>query len=914
MKQIFSTALLSFLFVINLESQTLSSLSAVQFVDANSVVACGASGTIVRSNDGANSWFFQASGTTRNLLGVSFSGASIGIVVGGDAGARVQTILTTNDGGNSWISRLPVNNKVLKGVSFVDMNLGFAVGDSGTIIRTTNGGSSFEIQSSGTTQTLDEVDFIDANNGIAVGTWGTILRTTNGGTSWVSSTSGTTAFLFGVSYVNSNIAYVAGNGGVILKTTNGGTSWSALSSGTTTNLRGVHFIDANTGWAVGWYGIILRTTNGGASWSVLTSGISNDLSAVSFINANNGVVVGTNGSILCTSNGGITWTLQSIGGGGSAPSAPTLSSPTNSAVDQATSLTLSWNTSSGATSYRVQLSTSSSFTSTIVDDSTLTSTSKSVSGLSNSTVYYWRVNAKNSYGTSAWSSTWSFTTASGAISPPSTPVLLSPANGAIDQSLTPTLSWDASSGATSYRLQVSTSSTFSTLIVDDGTLTGTSKQIGPLSNATTYYWRVSASNTGGTSAYSTVWSFTTVPVPPSAPTLLSPANGAIDQPTTLTLSWNASSDATSYRLQVSTSSTFSSTVVDVSQSGTSRQVGPLSNSTVYYWRVSASNTGGTSAYSSVWNFTVLAAQVTSPVFSVDKKSIDFGNVTVSTKKTDSVTVTNTGNADLTISSVVSTNSKFTITPTAATIAPGASRKVYITFAPNRKIVYTGKIVFTHNAANAKDTVTVSGTGIGAVKTTSKVISFGSIPHGTTQTQSFTVYNEGDIPLEILKIESTNDVFSVNPKTAIVDVADSVTVSVTAKPKSVKKESGFIILKYKDYEDFDSVAVDFDVVLFAEQNNTNLPTAFTLHQNYPNPFNPATKISVDLPNGGQARLVIYNILGEQVAILMEGIYAPGSYDVTWLGQDGLGSQAPSGIYLYKLDAGSFSQTKRMQLMK
>ncbi len=98
------------------------------------------------------------------------------------------------------------------------------------------------------------------------------------------------------------------------------------------------------------------------------------------------------------------------------------------------------------------------------------------------------------------------------------------------------------------------------------------------------------------------------PTPPAAPTLVSPSNGATDVSTSPTLSWNASSGAASYRVQVSTSSSFTSTVYD--QSGittTSTSVTGLTGGTAYYWRVNASNSAGTSSWSSVWSFTTTAA-------------------------------------------------------------------------------------------------------------------------------------------------------------------------------------------------------------------------------------------------------------------------------------------------------------------
>ncbi|MBI3005412.1 MAG: T9SS type A sorting domain-containing protein [Ignavibacteriales bacterium] len=284
---------------------------------------------------------------------------------------------------------------------------------------------------------------------------------------------------------------------------------------------------------------------------------------------------------------------------------PDLLSPTDGSVHQPISLSLTWNASSGATSYRVQVSTDTSFASIVVDNSNVTTTSSDVGPLANNTSYFWRVNATNADGTSDWSSVWSFTTMLAA------PQLAAPPDSSIDQETTLTLSWNAVSGASSYRLQVSTSSSFSSLAVNDSGLTEISRQVGPLSNETAYFWRVSAENTDGISDWSTVWGFTTVPLPPVVTTLLSPADGSTLQPTTLTLSWDASSGAISYRLQVSTSSSFTSTIVDDSTvTSTSSEVGPLLNATTYHWRVNATNSGGTSDWSSVWRFTTIGTPMT----------------------------------------------------------------------------------------------------------------------------------------------------------------------------------------------------------------------------------------------------------------------------------------------------------------
>lgn len=202
------------------------------------------------------------------------------------------------------------------------------------------------------------------------------------------------------------------------------------------------------------------------------------------------------------------YTLFSGGSTPTVPDAPALSSPSNGATSVAIPAALSWSASSGATSYAVQVATSSAFTTIVYSASGLTTTSASATGLSASTTYYWRVNATNSAGTSAWSSVRYFTTAASSGSAPAAPVLASPANGATNQAKTLTLTWNASTGATSYYVELSRYSTFSTL-VGSATTTGLSVTASNLSGNTWYYWRVRASNDYGTSAWSSVWNFRT---------------------------------------------------------------------------------------------------------------------------------------------------------------------------------------------------------------------------------------------------------------------------------------------------------------------------------------------------------------------------------------------------------------------
>ncbi len=94
-----------------------------------------------------------------------------------------------------------------------------------------------------------------------------------------------------------------------------------------------------------------------------------------------------------------------------------------------------------------------------------------------------------------------------------------------------------------------------------------------------------------------------------------------------------------------------------------------------------------------------------------------------------------------------------------------------------------------------------------------------------------------------------------------------------------------------------------------QDKTELPKEFALSQNYPNPFNPSTKISYDLPVSNFVTLIIYDITGREVAKLVNEHMNAGRYDVTFNG-----ANFASGMYFYKITAGSFSSVKRMILIK
>ncbi len=101
----------------------------------------------------------------------------------------------------------------------------------------------------------------------------------------------------------------------------------------------------------------------------------------------------------------------------------------------------------------------------------------------------------------------------------------------------------------------------------------------------------------------------------------------------------------------------------------------------------------------------------------------------------------------------------------------------------------------------------------------------------------------------------------------------------------------------------------DVIVGIEKFNTQIPKEFSLKQNHPNPFNPSTTIEFELPKTSDVILKIFNVLGEEVTTLVSDRLSAGSYSYEWDA-----SKLASGVYLYRLHASEYIETRKMVLMK
>ncbi len=189
------------------------------------------------------------------------------------------------------------------------------------------------------------------------------------------------------------------------------------------------------------------------------------------------------------------------------PSTPVPVYPANGQGDIASNPTLMWDSSyPHANTYRLQVALDTNFSILFVNDSTITTTSKQIGPLLISTDYYWRVNAKNSAGTSAFSDRSKFTT----LFPPDVPTVIYPYNGANEVSITTNFQWSVANRADNYHLLVARDPALTSIVYNDSNLSVNTTQLPyPLFGNRQYCWHVRAKNSSGWGSWSPTACFNT---------------------------------------------------------------------------------------------------------------------------------------------------------------------------------------------------------------------------------------------------------------------------------------------------------------------------------------------------------------------------------------------------------------------
>ncbi|MBN2037644.1 MAG: hypothetical protein JW768_12960 [Chitinispirillaceae bacterium] len=531
--------------------------------------------------------------------GVGALVASGGNLFAGTGGGGVY--LTMNNG-TSWTR---VSNGLTNlSIATLAANGGnvFAGTFGGGVFLSTNNGTSWTAVNNGLTN-LDVWAFAANGGNVFAGTGGAgVFLTTNNGTNWTAVNNGLTNGGILSFAVNGGNLFAGTNGGGVFLSTNNGTSWTRVSNGLT-NLY-IRAVIANGGYIFAGTsgGGVFLTTNNGTNWTAVNNGLTN-LQVYSLAASGGNIFAGTNGGgVFLTTNNGTNWIdfnagltglppVYALTASGSylfagvlaspgvyrrllsdianLPAAPILSSPANGATNVATSPTMIWNAVTGATAYRMQVSTSSTFSSMSVNDST-TVTSRVIGPLAGNTTYYWRVDAKNSYGWGAWSSVWSFTTRPCPLLIPYTPNPTS--------NRRPQLRWYQNSYISTYRIEIDTSLQFTLTIVSEAVIDTFYIPAADLPYDT-IYWRVR--NDADPLSWSAASSVMIVrPVPTLIAYTPNPTSDRRPQ-----LRWYHHDSISIYRIQIDTSLQFTSTIVSEAVIDTFyTPVSDLPYGTIY-WRV-----------------------------------------------------------------------------------------------------------------------------------------------------------------------------------------------------------------------------------------------------------------------------------------------------------------------------------------
>lgn len=297
--------------------------------------------------------------------------------------------------------------------------------------------------------------------------------------------------------------------------------------------------------------------------------------------------------------------------------------PANGTTGLASGVTLSWGASAGATSYAYCVDTTND-NACAAWVSTGTSTSASLSGLTSGTTYYWHARATNAAGSVfANGGSTAFSNFTTKVAAPAAFLKSAPATGTTGLSTSVTISWAVSTGASSYQYCFDTTndSTCSTWLSAG---LSTSALLTGLAPGTTFYWHVRAVNAGGTTysgGASTVFrNFTTqaAAAVPGPFVKVAPAAGLTGLATSLTLSWAASTGASSYQYCVDTTNDNACTTWVNAGTATTAALTGLAGGTTYYWEVRAIGASGTTyadgAATAYANFSTLSAAVAPGAF------------------------------------------------------------------------------------------------------------------------------------------------------------------------------------------------------------------------------------------------------------------------------------------------------------
>lgn len=469
------------------ESTVSTDLNDAAFLDANNGWAVGKSGKIVHYDGTA--WTAQTSGTTADLFGVAILDANNGWAVGKGGIIRYYN-------GTDWISQDTLTTKDFTKIVAVDASHIWASGKGGVVAF--NNGSGWSLQVTGTPKDINALDFASADHGWAVGKSGLLLEF-NTGTWKIYDNGQTYPDLFGVNFTSPDNGWAVGKSGTVLQFD--GTAWFPQTAATNTTINGISLYGGSFGFMVGEAGLVMRYKDDGFSSPIAhTYTIPDTILTTTIIN----LPFGAQFFWRMRAKHSLSTSPWSGARSFNVQAKVILDKPSDGSVGQNLDVLLKWKKYSNLVTYEIEIDDNPAYSAPI----SLASTDISINAvqLKFGIKYYWRVRALHVSGTSAWTDSWTFTTSNNV-------TLVSPANGAVNVPLSPPLTWTAITGIAGYEVQFNENNDFTAPMISAMVPDSVSSFFVPivLEKDADYFWRVRAVNGLDTSAWSSVWSFTTIP-------------------------------------------------------------------------------------------------------------------------------------------------------------------------------------------------------------------------------------------------------------------------------------------------------------------------------------------------------------------------------------------------------------------
>jgi photosystem II stability/assembly factor-like uncharacterized protein len=297
----------------------------------------------------------------------------------------------------------------------------------------------------------------------------------------------------------------------------------------------------------------------------------------------------------------------------------------------------------------------------------------------------------------------------------------------------------------------------------------------------------------------------------------------------------------------------------------------------------------------------------------DKKTIDYGTTPIGTFKDDTVHIKNIGNELLYNSGKNLFPSEFTIIKGPPfSIPPDGTSEYVLRFTPAAIGIRTGLLIFSSSSIdNYLDTVYLKGIGKGMPRAELNIhnINFGTVVLGEYRDTIITLRNTGLDTLLAINIHSDCAQFTfVNKIVSELAPSDAQPLTIRFSPISISTYSSKLLVA--NLTTSDTILLrGIGISQGGLMPIGDVPSQLYLTQNFPNPFNPSTTIRFGIPAPKVVIITVYNTLGERISTLVNNFLQGGNYEISWT-PTGLAN----GVYIYHLQAGGFSQAKKMLILK